>query len=304
MVSGVLFDIKRYALHDGPGIRTTVFFKGCPLRCVWCHNPEGQSPFSELMVKPSRCLADCHLCLERCPQAAISKSGHLLRVDRRKCKTCGDCAEACPAEALLLAGRRLTAAQAAVEIFKDEAFYRQSGGGVTFSGGEPLMQASFLEELLEECRRRDISAALDTSGHVPWPTLESVRAKVDLFLYDLKMMDAEKHRELTGFTNLVILENLKRLVQGGSRVIVRLPLIKGLNDGRNHIEAAGDFLSGLKGVERVDLLSFHALGYSKYARLGRPHPRPEFEAPSTQDMERIKTRIQAFGLEVRTGDQA
>ena len=304
MVDGVLFDVKRYALHDGPGIRTTVFFKGCPLRCLWCHNPEGQSPFLELMVRPSRCLSDCHLCLERCPEAAISKSGHFLRLDRRKCQTCGDCAEACPAEALLLAGRKLTVPQAAAEIFKDEAFHRQSGGGVTFSGGEPLMQASFLEGLLEECRRRDIHSALDTSGHVPWPTLESVRSKVDLFLYDLKMMDVEKHRELTGVTNLVILENLKRLVQEGSRVIVRLPLVKGLNDGRDHIEAAGEYLRGLNGVERVDLLSYHALGRSKYERLDRPQPGPGFEAPSPRDMEGIKARIQAFGLEVRTGDQA
>jgi len=303
MVSGVVFDIKRYALHDGPGIRTTVFFKGCPLRCWWCHNPEGQSPFPELMVKPGRCLSDCHLCLEHCPQAAISKSGHLLRVDRGKCRVCGTCAEACPAEAVLLAGRRLTTEQAASEIFKDEVFHRQSGGGVTFSGGEPLMQASFLEELLEECRRRDIPAALDTSGHVPWPALESVRAKVHLFLYDLKMMDEEKHRELTGVTNLIILENLKRLVRGGSRVVVRLPLVKNLNDGGDHVEAAAEFLRALGGVERVDLLSYHALGRSKYERLDRPRPAPEFAAPSPQEMERIKARIRAYGLEVRTGGQ-
>jgi pyruvate formate lyase activating enzyme len=304
MISGVFFDIKRYALHDGPGIRTTVFFKGCPLRCLWCHNPEGQAPFQELMVKPSRCLSDCHLCLERCPEAAVSKSGHILRLDRRKCRTCGACAEACPAEAMLLVGRQLTTAQAADEIFKDETFHRQSGGGVTFSGGEPLMQASFLEALLEDCRRRDIHATVDTSGHVPWPALDSVRPKVQLFLYDLKMMDEKRHKELTGVTNLIILENLKRLVQGGSRVIVRLPLIKNLNDGGDHIEAAAEFLRGLGGVERVDLLSYHALGRSKYERLDRLQPATEFRAPSPQELEQIKVRIQAYGLEVRTGGSA
>lgn len=300
MVTGVLFDIKRYALHDGPGIRTTVFFKGCPLRCAWCHNPEGQSPFSELMVKPSRCLADCYLCLERCPEAAVSKSGDILRVDRQKCRTCGACAEACPAEALVLIGRRVTASQAAAEIFKDEVFYRQSGGGVTFSGGEPVMQTSFLEELLEECHRREVHTTVDTSGHVPWPSLASVQSKVHLFLYDLKLMDEDRHRDLTGVTNLIILENLKRLVQGGSRVVVRLPLIKGLNDDRDNIEATAEFLRGLGGVERVDLLSYHALGRAKYERLDRPQPAGEYAAPSRRELERIKNRIQAFGLEVHT----
>jgi pyruvate formate lyase activating enzyme len=301
MATGVLFDIKRYALHDGPGIRTTVFFKGCPLRCAWCHNPEGQSPFVELTVNPSRCLTDCTLCLERCPEAAVSKSGDILRVDRQKCRTCGTCAEACPAEALLLIGRRMTALQAAAEMFKDEAFHRRSGGGVTFSGGEPLMQTSFLEELVEECRLREVHTTVDTSGHVPWPALDSVRSKVGLFLYDLKVMDEDRHRHLTGVTNLVILENLKRLVQGGSRVIVRLPLIKGVNDDRPNIEATAEFLRELGGVERVDLLSYHALGRTKYERLDRPRPATDFTAPSRQAVERIKNRLQAFGLEVHTG---
>jgi pyruvate formate lyase activating enzyme len=299
MMTGVLFDIKRYALHDGPGIRTTVFFKGCPLRCVWCHNPEGQAPFQELLVNPSRCLADCHLCLECCPEAAVSKSGHLLRLDRRKCSTCGACAEVCPTEAIILAGRQLTPAQAAAEIFRDEAFHRQSGGGVTFSGGEPLMQASFLEALLEDCRLRDIHTTVDTSGHVPWPALDSIRPKVQLFLYDLKMMDERRHQELTGVSNLIILENLKRLVQSGSRIIVRLPIIKNLNDGRDHIEPVAEFLRELGGVERVDLLSYHALGRSKYERLDRRQPASEFSAPSPREMEQIKVRIQAYGLEVR-----
>ncbi|MBM3296467.1 MAG: glycyl-radical enzyme activating protein [Candidatus Aminicenantes bacterium] len=301
MKTGVVFDIKRYALHDGPGIRTTVFFKGCPLRCVWCHNPEGQSPFPELLVRPARCLEACHLCLETCPETAALKVQNVVRVDRRRCRVCGSCADSCPSEALALVGRRLSVEEAAEEIFRDEPFFRQSGGGVTFSGGEPLMQAEFLAELLRACRSRGVHTAVDTSGHVPWMSLESIREDVGLFLYDLKMMDDRRHRELTGVTNAVILENLVRLVRSGSRVVVRLPLLKGVNDGPDHVEAAAQRLSRLGGIERVDLLSYHALGRDKYGRLSRPEWAADFFPPTPGDLERIKKRIQAFGLEVRLG---
>ncbi|MBN2199474.1 MAG: glycyl-radical enzyme activating protein [Candidatus Aminicenantes bacterium] len=301
MITGVIFDIKRYALHDGPGIRTTVFLKGCPLRCVWCHNPEGQSPCQELLVRPERCLEECDLCLQTCPETAVSKTGNIIRVDRRKCRVCGTCAAGCPAEALAIVGRRVTVDEVIEDIERDDPFYRQSGGGATFSGGEPLMQADFLSGLLDACRSRGIHTAVDTSGYVPWPSLDGIREKVDLFLYDLKMMDDDRHREWTGVSNAVILENLKRLVRVGSRVVARLPLIKGINDGPDHVEAAAAWLSALGGIERVDLLSYHALGGDKAVRLSRPGPSDDFLPPSQRDLERIKKRIQTFGLDVRLG---
>jgi len=301
MMTGIIFDIKRYALHDGPGIRTTVFIKGCPLRCVWCHNPEGQSPFQELLVRPDRCLEECDLCLEECPETAVSKVQNIVRIDRRKCRVCGTCAAGCPSEALAIVGRRVTVAEVAEDIFRDEPFFRQSGGGVTFSGGEPLMQVRFLSGVLDACRLRGIHTAVDTSGHVPWTSLDGIRQKVDLFLYDLKMMDDSRHRDLTGVSNAVILENLRRLVRYGSRVVARLPLLKGVNDGADHVEAAAEWLSALGGIERVDLLSYHALGRDKAVRLSRPGMPADFLPPTRRDLERIKKRIQAFGLEVRLG---
>ncbi len=301
MTTGLIFDIKKYALHDGPGIRTTVFFKGCPLRCLWCHNPEGQSPFQELYIRSERCLETCHLCLEQCPQAAVMKTGQIVHVDRRKCRVCGTCASICPSEAMVLVGKRVTAEEVLEDVFRDEPFFRQSGGGVTFSGGEPLLQASFLNDLLEGCRRLGLSTALDTSVYAPWPMLDAVRKNVDLILYDLKVMENERHKILTGVPNLVIRENLRRLVECRSRIVVRLPLVAGLNDGADQIRAAAEWLSGMGGIERVDLLSYHALGTDKSRRLDRPGCPGDFAPPSRQDLERIRNMILDFGLAVGLG---
>jgi pyruvate formate lyase activating enzyme len=208
LTTGIVFDIKKFSIHDGPGIRTTIFFKGCPLRCWWCHNPEGLTPEPELMIRANRCIR-CDACLDVCPHGAISRDGDKVFTDVAKCLRCGTCVAACYAEARQIVGQEMAAAQVMAEIERDVPFYDESGGGATFSGGEPLLQPDFLCELLSACRARGIHTAVDTCGFAPWEVLDSVRKYVDLFLYDLKLMDEARHRAFTGVSNALILSNLR-----------------------------------------------------------------------------------------------
>jgi len=205
MIRGTIFDIKKYAIHDGPGIRTTVFFKGCPLRCRWCHNPEGQSSKPEMFVRPSRCLKECSECLSVCEREAISRTEISPVIDRERCNSCGKCAEVCPAEAIEVVGRQMSVQEVMAEVEKDMIFHDESGGGVTFSGGEPLLQPVFLSTLLEKSKEKDIHTTVDTSGYASFEIMEEIAKNVDLFLYDLKIMDEKKHKEYTGKSNKVIL---------------------------------------------------------------------------------------------------
>ena len=225
MSKGLIFDIKRYSINDGPGIRTTVFFKGCPLQCRWCHNPEGQSFTPEVMVRSARCLKDCSECLAVCPEGALSKSGAILALDRIHCTACGECAEMCPTQAIEIVGRRLSPAELLREIEKDRVFHEESGGGVTFSGGEPLSQPDFLDEVLDLCRKKEIHAAVDTCGLAAPDVLERIAAQTELFLFDLKTMDEQRHIAFTGESNRLVLENLKRLAAMGKKIIVRIPVV-------------------------------------------------------------------------------
>jgi pyruvate formate lyase activating enzyme len=269
VAKGTIFDIKRYAIHDGPGIRTTIFLKGCSLRCQWCQNPEGQETDPEIILRSSRCAKECHECVSVCPLDAISKDGNSIEIDKTKCDLCAKCEDVCVYEALEVVGRELTTQQVMDEIEKDKVFFDESGGGITFSGGEPLVQLDFLEGLIREIKKKNIHVALDTSGYISFEDLDKISDKVDLFLYDLKMMDEEKHEQYTGVSNKLILENLKKLVERGKSVAVRIPLISGINDDDQSIQRFVEYLQSIKNIKQINLLSYHKGGSEKHKRLRR-----------------------------------
>ena len=302
MSDGIVFDLKKYSINDGPGIRTTVFLKGCPLRCQWCHNPEGQSFLPELMVRTSRCLEDCSECLTSCEPGALSKAGGVPVVDRETCNACGRCAEACPTQALEMVGRRMSASELVMEIEKDRIFYEESGGGVTFSGGEPLAQPEFLAEVLAACRRKGLHTAVDTCGHVPPEVLASVADLADLFLFDLKVIDEARHREFTGRSSRLIRQNLRDLAGRGKKIIIRLPLVAGFNDDDENIRQTAEFLSSLDGISEISLLPYHLLGKEKYKGLQKASPVDVFAPPSTDHLKKIKTDLESQGFKVYLGE--
>ena len=300
MVTGLIFDVKKFSIHDGPGIRTTVFFKGCPLSCWWCHNPEGQAPKPELMLWASRCIR-CEACLAACTHGAISRDGDVVSTDGEKCVLCGACVEACYAEARQIVGREMTVAQVMAEIERDIAFYDQSGGGVTFSGGEPLLQRDFLLALLRACKEEEIHTAVDTCGFATWETLDSIRKHVDLFLYDLKLMDDARHRKFTGVSNELILKNLQRLSAQGHDIFLRVPIIPGINDDTENIRQIGTFAAALPHLNRVDILPYHHAAAEKYHRLNKVYGLPETRPPSDEKVTEITQILRGFGLQVQTG---
>lgn len=299
-MSGIIFDIKKFSIHDGPGIRTTVFFKGCPLSCWWCHNPESQSLGREMTFRETRCIR-CGACAAVCAQGAISAGGGVPSTDRERCILCGDCVTACYAEAREIAGREMTVAQVMAEVERDVVFYDESGGGVTMSGGEPLFQPDFLLAVLRACKEREIHTALDTCGFAAWETLDSVREYVDLFLYDLKLMDDARHRAFTGVSNAPILYNLQALAAQGHDVILRVPIVPGINDDEENLRQIGAFAMTLPGLSRVDVLPYHRAAADKYERLNRVYRLPETRPPSDESMAEVAEILRGFDLQVKSG---
>lgn len=302
---GTIFDIRKFSLHDGPGIRTTVFFKGCPLSCWWCHNPESQSPAPEVMLWESRCIR-CGACVSTCALEAISRvedgqNGPVYTTDREVCTVCGSCASACAADARELVGQRMSVADVMQQIARDSIFFEESGGGVTFSGGEPMVQRAFLAELLKASKALDIHTAVDTSGYTPWKSLESILDDTDLFLYDLKLMDDTRHRQVTGVPNGLILHNLRALSERGKRIILRVPVVPGVNDDAANLHAVGDFAASLPHLERVDILAYHPSALGKYERLGKPYHLPDTRSPSEERMQEITHLLEQHNLIVKTG---
>jgi len=275
MTQGTVFDIEHYAVHDGPGIRTVVFLKGCPLSCSWCCNPESQDPRPELRHTAARCRS-CGGCVPACPASAVGTGPGAPRFDRTACSACDSwaCVQACDAGALARVGERMTADAVMARVLADREFYANSGGGATFSGGEPLAQPEFLGELLRRCREAGVTTAVETCGHAPETVVGALEPWVDLFLYDLKAVDPERHRALTGCGNERVLSNLRALARRcPEKVTVRVPLVPGLTDDATNLDAIGRLLAEL-GLLRVELEPYHALGMDKYAAFGRAYTCP------------------------------
>lgn len=296
---GYIFDIKRYAVHDGPGIRTTVFFKGCPLKCRWCHNPEGISTHDELMYYEYKCM-HCRTCETVCEFDAVSSMDGMQQIDRTLCNLCGVCAQTCSTGAMTMVGRTVTSREVIEEIERDILFYDNSGGGVTFSGGEPLLQPQFLLELLHECKDRSLHTVLDTSGFASRHVLSSIMDLTNVFLYDIKLSDEEQHKKYTGVTNTVIKDNLRMLTEAGrgGDVILRLPVIPDITDTEENIDGLIDFISTLKGINEIDLLPYHDVS-EKYRRLGMEYMMHTHASPPKEKLFHIKERFERAGLYVK-----
>jgi pyruvate formate lyase activating enzyme len=262
METGIITNIQKFCLHDGPGIRTTVFLKGCPLNCKWCHNPEMISGNPELYKTESRCIG-CGACIEVCPENINS-----ITDDRNHtCTACGTCVNQCPTGARQIMGKSVSVADLLKTIIRERILYDESGGGVTFSGGEPLQQPEFLLRLLQACRNQGLHTAVDTCGYAHFKTIKEIAAYSDLFLYDIKLMDTEKHRQWTGVSNKIILENLQKLNRIHNNIWIRIPIIPGINDTIQELSAIAQFLSSLSGIKQVNLLPYHQTGSYKQKHL-------------------------------------
>ncbi|UCD82525.1 MAG: glycyl-radical enzyme activating protein [Desulfobacterales bacterium] len=296
---GTVFDIQRFSVHDGPGIRTLVFLKGCSLKCEWCANPESQAFAPELLFDPARCIG-CENCLTLCTHGAVHKQGERILFEKEVCIGCGACAEKCYAEARVLKGRKMTVEAVVAEVLKDEAFYAASGGGVTLSGGEPLEQPGFSKCILEACKNLALHTAVETAGHVLWSSIESVIPFTDLFLFDIKHTDPAKLKKFTGGDAPRILQNIKKLAMRAKQIIVRTPVIPGFNDSPEEIQQIARLVKSLA-IKGLHLLPYHRYGQNKYRLMGRKYV---FRGPQQVETERmlaLQDTASREGLEVQVG---
>jgi pyruvate formate lyase activating enzyme len=301
MLSGTIFDIKRYAIHDGPGIRTTVFLKGCPLSCAWCHNPESWQQDPQPSVRVKRC-SGCGRCVDVCTHKAILLENGKACTDSKACVRCGDCLDVCLANAREILGKTMTVTELMTEIKKDQLFFDESGGGVTFSGGEPLEQPDFLCKVLESCSEQKLHAAVDTCCYAEVEVLERVAQHTSLFLCDLKHMDSAEHRLYTGVPNELILSNIRQLSAWGKPTCLRMPLIPGFNDSPENIRQTADFIQSIKSVLRFDVLPYNRSGLDKIKRLGSDLSGSRDFGPSDDThVDRVVSQFKQKGVDVKVG---
>ncbi len=297
--NGLIFNIQKFSVHDGPGIRTTVFMKGCPLHCLWCSNPESQSFLPELLIRDINCKG-CGACVAVCPQEAISitkKTGR--KIDWRKCNSCLLCVDSCLYHSLNRCGKYMTVKQVIDEVIQDKLFYKNSGGGVTISGGEPLSQSKFVGQLLAECKKEGLHTALETMGHGSWKEMEKVLGFVDLILFDIKHLDSGMHQKTTGIQNNILLKNLQKAA-GMNNIWLRVPLIAGFNDSEGHIKKIASLGKEIN-AQKISLLPYHEGGKSKCEQLGKPYYFPDGEAPAEKHIHKLKRIIEKAGLTASVG---
>ncbi len=299
MMTGIVFKIQKYSIHDGPGIRTTVFLKGCPLNCWWCHNPEGQEPSGVIVYHKEKC-HHCGRCIEVCNNEAVYFRNKDLKWERNKCTHCYNCIDICPENALESIGRKMTVSSLMDVVEKDTIFYDESGGGVTFTGGEPFQQYEFLYEMLKSCKRKGIHTAIETSGYTAWDRMENIAGYTDLFLYDLKLMDEGKHIKYTGVSNKTILQNLEKLSAIHNNICVRIPIIPGVNDDEENIDRSILFLKSTS-IRNIGILPYHDIGIYKYDKLGIQYRLKGLITTEVHEMQKIADVFMNNGFCVKIG---
>lgn len=299
--------IQKYSTKDGPGIRTTVFFKGCPLKCLWCSNPESQLPFKELFsdMNKNKCI-HCFKCIHICPkQALFISNNNIVKTNRDLCNACGKCVEVCPVNNYEIIGKYYSVDELLTELIKDKVFYETSGGGVTLSGGEPTMQHKFIKEISSQLKKEHIHVALDTSGYISWKILKTILQFIDLVLYDIKIIENQKHLTLTGVKNNIILKNVKNISKMGVPLYIRFSLIPSYNDSEKEINSIVNFVMNLKSVQQICILPYHKLGVGKYEKLGKEYLLRNLKPPSEQLIEEVKmivkNKVNAKGIKVTIG---
>ncbi len=298
----LVINLQKCSIHDGPGIRTTVFFKGCPLKCTWCHNPESQSFHKEVLYDEEKC-SSCKACIKVCPEGAIYNDDDRIRLDRSKCIQCETCLDFCINNAREIVGGEHSKRDLIKEIAKDEIFYEESGGGVTFSGGEIMSQdIDYITSLMKQCKDKGIHVAVDTCGYASFDRYEKVLPYVDLFLYDIKIMDELKHKKFTGKGNKLILDNLKKLSDLGANLNVRIPLINDVNvdDENNEVMEIIEFLKPLR-ISMVNLLPYHSIGSHKYEKIDMEYQGEDFSRPTDEKLEEIKNLFISNNINAKIG---
>lgn len=301
-IEGLIFNIERYAVHDGPGIRTLVFLKGCPLRCLWCDNPEGQEPYPQLLFNSNKC-GVCGECLKVCPTHAtyLSKNGK-IKINRKVCANSRECIKVCLYAARVIAGEYMTVKVVIDEVLKDSVFYQNSGGGVTLGGGEVTMQAEFARETLKVCKENNINTAIETCGYSKWENLYKVLEFTDLVLYDIKSMNPQIHKKYTGVSNKLILENVKKIAEIKIPIIIRVPVIPGVNSSESHIRMIIEFVKdSIKTVQKIHFLPYHELGIAKFERLGRKYEFGHREPPKDNYMQKLVILANSYGIQAQIG---
>lgn len=297
-MTGIITDIQRFSIHDGPGIRTTVFLKGCNMACAWCHNPETLDMKRQFQVYPDKCIG-CGACFTACTFGVHEMKAGVRQLHRERCTACGACTEVCYAESLLMVGKEVTVEAVMEEVLADRDFYAHSGGGITLSGGEPACQRAFAKEILLCSKQEGLHTAIETNLSLGWPIYEGLLPLLDLVLFDIKLIDPQLHRAWTGLSNEIILKNARALSETGKPMVVRTPVIPGVNDDPEVITAIAAFIKDFKPLAYYELMPYHPLGTGKYTSLGMEYTLRETKAPSAEQMQALADAARSVGIPVK-----